>query len=114
MPDQPLPDLQQTALRAQIKDAQVALAWFEGPAYARIQEQYEGILAEYDRLLHSIELDATARDRMCFAVAVAKRFLGVKARFAQQLASAQARLDQLEHEARPQPPVWDRILSFVR
>ena len=112
----PLPEVerQAVALRAQRADAQLALAWFEGPAYARIEEQYQQILQRYEVLLHSLEIDAALRDRACMGVQVAKEFLGVKRRYAQQLASADARLTQLEHDAPPTGPAWDRIMRFVR
>jgi len=102
------------ALRAQREDAKVALAWFAGSAYARIEERYQAILAQYERLLRDPNIDSPLRDRACMAVMVAEQFLGVKAVFARQLKSSEAQLAELEHEGKPSEKAWERILTFMR
>jgi len=102
------------ALRAQREDAKVALAWFTGPAWARIEEQYHAIRDQYERLLHNPNIDKDLRDRACMAVRVAEQFLGVQAAYAQQLKWAEAKLAELEHEDKPPEQVWERILTFMR
>ena len=108
------PDPQTTALRAQREDAKVALAWFTGTAWARIEEKYHAIRDRYERLLHDPNIDSTQRDRACFAVMVADEFLGVQSFCERQLKSAEAKLVEIEQEGKRPEKVWDRILTFMR
>ena len=112
---QPSPrDTALAALRAQREDAKIALAWFAGPAWARIEARYRQILDRYERLLHNPNIETALRDRACMAVMVAEEFLGVQASYAQQLKSAEAKLAELERENSPPERVWERILTFMR
>lgn len=116
-PDASLPRETQTALsawRAQREDAKLVLAWFQGPAWERIKEQYQMILDRYERLLHHPEISSALRDRACMGVMVAREFLSIQERAATQLKTAEARIASLEQGSQPAETLWDRILTFVR
>ena len=105
---------QEAALRAQKEDARLALEWFAGPAYTRIQDQYQQIYERYHQLLHHPYTDKDVRERAATACRVAEEFLGVKTLFERQLKHAESKLAELAHQSADEPKVWERILTFMR
>jgi len=101
-------------LLAQKKDAELALDWFEGPAYARISERYEAILLNYEQLLHDVGASSAQRDNAAWAVHACKRLISVKEEFETQLKRSIASLAELDSNGQASSNLWERLFTFVR
>src|SRR3990167_9325798 len=100
--------------RAQLADARAALELMAQPGFLRIEEHYKRIASHYESMLFNTNLDKDIRQNICFAVEVARKFLGVRSHFEQMQKAAESELKKLEVPTMSQAEVGSRITSFMR
>lgn len=100
--------------RAQLADARAALDLMAQPGFLRIEEHYKRIASHYEALLFNTNLDKDIRQNICFAVEIARKFLGVRTHFEQMQKVAELELKKLERPEMSPAEVGSRITSFMR
>ena len=114
MDDQSQPSDNSAGYRTQLADARAALDLMAQTGFVRIEEHYQRIAAHYEAMLFNTNLDRDIRQNICFAVEVARKFLGVRSYFERMQKAAESELKKLETPTMSQEEVGSRITSFMR